>query len=379
MERAQQADNSERRLQDLLAYAREDLGIELKGWLDLTSEDDKANLAQALLAIANHGGGYVILGFSEKAGNWVPAEPRPADLSSYTQDRVNGIVQGYAEPSFHCDVYHVAHPQSGDLFPIVVVPGGHKVPIRSKRDGPSRQHVLRNTYYIRRPGPASESPQSGREWDDLINRCVRANRDELLDSIRAIFYRGTPPAPITEENARAEFEDWIRDSRARWESLVAERSAAGEPFKRPTGVYSVAYTIAGDFQPRSLDNLLEILKEVKGHETGWPPWWVPTRDEIRPYPYNGLIECWLVESLFADPAHSDFWRASPRGMMFLLRGYEDDSNPDRVVPGTTFDLTLPIWRVGECLLHAERLAMQLVKDSATITFRIAWEGLLGVA
>jgi len=182
----QQLDRVRQRLQDLLAYPREELDIELKGWLDLSSEDDKANLAQALLALANHGGGYVLIGFVEVAGVWGPAQSRPPDLSACTQD---------------------------------------------------------------------------------------------------------------------------------------------------------------DVKPPDLSDLLDILKKVKGHETGWPPWWVPTRNEIRPYVYDGLIECWLGEGDLADPAHSDFWRASPQGMLFLLRGYQEDSAPEEFPPGTRFDLTIPIWRV----------------------------------
>jgi hypothetical protein len=46
----------ERRLQDILAYPREDLGTELKSWLDLSNESNTANLAQAMLALANYGG-----------------------------------------------------------------------------------------------------------------------------------------------------------------------------------------------------------------------------------------------------------------------------------------------------------------------------------
>jgi hypothetical protein len=50
------------RLRELLVYLHEDLDVKLKDWLDPSSEEDKANLAQAILAIANHGGGYVVLG-----------------------------------------------------------------------------------------------------------------------------------------------------------------------------------------------------------------------------------------------------------------------------------------------------------------------------
>ena len=139
----------------------------------------------------------------------------------------------------------------------------------------------------------------------------------------------------------------------------------------------MAYSITGDFQKPTLSELLELLRKVRGHETGWPPWLVFAREEIAPYAYNGVIECWLVESRFVDAVHSDFWRASRGGMMFLLRGYDEDSSPNQVQPGTILDLTLPIWRIGECLLHAERLATAIAGQSASLTFRVIWSGLLG--
>ena len=369
--------NVERRLQDLLAYPREDLDKELKSWLNLSQEDDKANLAKAILALANHGGGYILIGFTKEEGNWVPAEPRPSNLNGYTQDIINGIVQGYADSPFHCRVYHQQHPISGNSFPIVVVPGNHRVPIRAKKNGPNRRHVHMNAYYIRRPGPKSEPPQSGREWDDLISRCIRAAREDLLESFRDILL-GTPSRTLApEEEARKRLKDWIQESRTRWQSLVNEKLSDEKPSRYSKGIWIVAYSIVGDFEPPTLSDFLDILKKVRGHETGWPPWWVPNRPEIRPYPYNGIIECWLEKSYFGDAAHSDFWRASPQGMMFLLRGYQEDSHPDRLEPGTIFDLILPVWRVGECLLHAERLATALGDQSTSIIFRVTWEGLSG--
>lgn len=378
-EHGQQTNNVERRLQDLLAYPREDLDKELKGWLDLSLKDHKANLAQAILALANHGGGYIIIGFTKEGGKWIPAEPRPSNLNGYTQDMINGIVQAYADPPFHCRVYHQSHPINGHFFPIVIVPGNHRVPIRAKKDGPNRKYVQMNTYYIRRPGPKSEPPQSGQEWDELINRCIRAAREDLLESIRELLL-GPVTLPRTlapEEEARRRLEDWIQESRARWQSLVDEKLSDEKPSRYSKGIWIVAYSIVGDFQPPTRSDFLDILKNVQGHETGWPPWWVPLSRKIAPYPYNGLIECWLAESISGGAAHSDFWRASPQGMMFLLRGYEEDNYLDRIEPGTIFDLTLPVWRVGECLLHAQRLATVLADQSASIIFRVTWEGLSG--
>ena len=377
-ENRQRMNNVERRLQDLLAYPREDLDKELKSWLNLSQEDDKANIAKAILALANHGGGYILIGFVKEEGNWVPAEPRPSSLNGYTQDIVNGIVQRYADPPFHCRVYSQSHPKTAQLFPIITVPGNHKVPIRAKRDGPNREHVQMNAYYIRRPGPKSEPPQSGREWDDLINRCIRAAREDLLENIRDLLFGSVRLSRTLspQEEARKRLEEWVQKSRVQWQSLVNKKLSDEKPSRYSKGIWIVAYSIVGDFKPPTRSDFLNILKKVEGHETGWPPWWVPSGGEIAPYPYNGLIECWLAtKGRFGDAAHSDFWRASPQAMMFLLRGYQEDIYPDKFEPGTIFDLTLPVWRVGECLLHAERLANILADQSTSIIFRVTWEGL----
>jgi len=75
----EEKNNIQRRLQALVAYPREDLNSELKGWLDLSAGRDKANIAKALLAIANHGGGYIVLGFKEVDNAWIPDEAARAD------------------------------------------------------------------------------------------------------------------------------------------------------------------------------------------------------------------------------------------------------------------------------------------------------------
>ena len=48
------------RLTDLLVDPMEALDFEVKNWLDLQdSNSDKATLAKAVLALANHGGGFI--------------------------------------------------------------------------------------------------------------------------------------------------------------------------------------------------------------------------------------------------------------------------------------------------------------------------------
>lgn len=77
---------------------------------------------------------------------------------------------------------------------------------------------------------------------------------------------------------------------------------------------------------------------------------------------------------YRDP---DYWRVSPAGRAFIVRGYQEDSEA-KEPPGTIFDLVLPVWRVAECLLHAYRLSQVLCPDPPpTVTAQVTWEGLAG--
>lgn len=359
-------------LVSLVTHPREDLAHELKAWLDLSSKEGRANLAQAMLALANHGGGYVVLGIDGRTKKEAPR--RPKGLEKYDQDAINGIVERFAEPMFHCQVHMVRHPVSGAEYPVVVVPGGHRAPIRAKRGGPGNKHVVRDFYYIRRPGPKSEPPQSGQEWNELMGRCLRAAREELLESMRAILSGAAPEESAGDQNLKT-LAHWIEQNVQRWQSLVAEHLPNEQPSRYANGYWTFAYIVVGQFGQPNLRQLLDFMRKAQGRETGWPPWIGSMGGRnLKPYWHDDLIECWLKDTRSADAAHSDFWRASPKGMLFLLRGYQEDSMAN-VQPGTTMEYVLPIWRVGECLLHAERMARLLGAQGASILFQVDWHGL----
>jgi hypothetical protein len=120
------------------------------------------------------------------------------------------------------------------------------------------------------------------------------------------------------------------------------------------------------------------------HRRGWPEFWVPTGGEIEPVPIDNTIQCWFgapAKDITRDVGHVDFWRASPEGRLFLLRGYFEDmhgSPGDWVEPGTIIDIRMPIRRVAECLDHARILGSLLAPDQdLQVLFRARWYGLEG--
>lgn len=126
-----------RTIDELLTFvveAREDLDAEYKGWLNLNEVKHKAVLAKAAIAIANHGGGYIIIGMRDKREQLI-SESRPDEIPAITQDTVNAAIQRFATPEFHCEVYAVRHPETLADHSVIVVPGGMTEPVMSKRDG----------------------------------------------------------------------------------------------------------------------------------------------------------------------------------------------------------------------------------------------------
>lgn len=373
------------RLRDLLIDPRESLDFEVKNWLNIRDPgDDKATLAKAILALANHGGGFVVLGLSEAESSLKEAEGRPATLDDYSQDLINGVVHSYCDPPFHCAV-HIVPNDTGALFPIIVVPGGHRVPVRARRAGPNGNIVQNNAIYIRKPGPRSETPQSAQDWEELLARCLRNRRDEMFDQIRDLITGAVPQVEPSPEPAR--LDAWISKSRQRWTELT--NSLPKEVGSRmPHGRYCFAYEISGERQQIAPGQLPDVLRRSVVRHTGWPPFWYPTRRGIEPYLIDGAVECWLGSDPEASPeecdaAHSDFWRIHPDGFAFLLRGYQEDSiDTERhglgpVAPASAFDITLPVWRAGETMLHARSLAANLFQGPTTIRFVAIYEGLAG--
>jgi hypothetical protein len=278
-----------RRLADLLIDPHETLDVEHKEWIDIVGNNDhKAVLAKALIALANHGGGFVIFGFSETQDGLAVAAQRPQNLAAYTPDTVNAIAIAYADPPFHCDVNIVVGPDTLQ-YPIVSVPGGHHVPIKAKRDGPNGQIVKQNSYYIRRPGPQSETPQNGREWDTLIRRCIANARSEMLDQIRGIL-QGDVGATVPEETELSATIRWLDESLVRWAQVISNTPPENS-VRLPKGHFAVAYSLRGNLNHVSMPELLEALHRSQIRHTGWPLFLVPTRSGIVPYPHEATIEC----------------------------------------------------------------------------------------
>lgn len=189
---------------------------------------------------------------------------------------------------------------------------------------------------------------------------------------------------IEERLAQGAQERFVADAFSRWRQLTKELPP-DSPARFPNGWYQLDYALEGELDEVELHHFEAVLAKAVTRLTGWSAFWVPTREAIAPREIDGTIECWLrppsddVERAFGDAAHCDFWRVAPTGRAFLIRGYQEDAQ-ETFPPATIFDPGLPIWRLGEGMVHAANLAeLMAVGDPGHIgiRFRVRYTGLLG--
>lgn len=369
------------RFEDWLLNPAEGLDFEVKSWLDLLNDGGEARgtVAKALIALENHGGGFLLIGFKENdEKRLVPDGNRPENLEQYGSDSINAIIKKCAEPVFHVDVTFQKHPESGEDFPLVRVRGTSRVPVRSCSGTP--KNSLRNdTYYIRRPGPASEPPKDGTEWEQFIRRCVLNQRAEIVEILRSFIPNVASGSIQALADERFSLNKFCTDSYARWD-LINSSLPDNHPSKIKYGTFSFGCQIIGNSKKLSPSEILSAVERLKKY-TGWPIFVALHQKDTSPYFVNGCVEASLVNIKYPSSAHADFWRIHPDGFCYILRGYQEDDldtlsgAQNQRNPGTGLDLTIPIWRVGEFLLRVEELGRAMYEDGFSLLVRCEWTGL----
>jgi hypothetical protein len=357
------------RFQDWLLNPSEGLDFEVKSWLDLKEPEAIGAIVKALIALENHGGGFLLIGYKEVAGRHVPDEARPESLEAYSTDAINALLRR-AEPTFHVEVTIQQHPTTGEGYPLVRVSGNSTVPVRSASATP-KGTLKERVYYVRAPGPASREPTSAAEWDRLIRRVVLNQREEIIKVLRDFLPQigaSLSPHPAPEEK----LEEFARESEALW-TLLNDSLGIDHPAHIKLGHFELSARIIGTSKNLSLAEIKSANESARRY-TGWPIF-VDMGGEARAKSVNGNIQAWIGAYQNVDVASADFWRISPDGFFYLLRGYEEDARLP--APGTVLDALVPIWRVGEFLLRVSELGGVMFEDGFELVVRCKWTGLKG--
>jgi hypothetical protein len=380
-------------LQDLVDNPNEALDCEVKSWLDLGDMNVRASIARHIAALANHGGGSLVAGFTDATPHQF-AGPNPYPTPQWDRDTVASIVKKYLEPTFQCEV-RMVRSAAGNDHPVILVPPHGAVPICAKASGPADATgkptgITQGTYYTRKPGPESAPVTNAAEWAAIIRRCSMHDRASVLNTIGAVL-RGVDAVPMVgvldqalrtfHEATHAEF---LADVKKRGLNDLASRH------------FQLSYAIdRADAQELEPHDLKEIVRQINEEardlvNTSFSMIRIVDRSSTSSF-YNSdaktgqgerdFLECRLPDNTAPGGAvDASMWRVTPTGMVTLIRGYVEDhpdlNNGKNWRPGTWLSPNLLAPALAEFVRHARAFAERFAA-STSVSFRCEWHGLEG--
>ena len=162
--------------------------------------------------------------------------------------------------------------------------------------------------------PRSEEPHTAEEWRRLLDRCVRAKREDLLDAMRSILI-GQTDVQDAEVGLLEGLEEFCSDAYKRWEELVSDLPDDSAN-RFPKGFYELGFALVDANPTEDLPELLSRLRTAQSIKlSGWSTFLHMYREGWKPYVYEDYIEAWVGrpehERIGNDPAHADFWARLP--------------------------------------------------------------------
>ncbi|MGB5833272.1 MAG: hypothetical protein WBG92_14935 [Thiohalocapsa sp.] len=353
------------RIQDLVNRPSESLSVELKRWIDPASPEGKSKIVRAVLALRNHGGGYLIVGFDDETLR-PDVENVLADFHyAFHIDKIQGLISQYSSEPFEIKIEFPLREEQA--YPVIVVPPGVKTPVASKRDLPNgnKKLISRDDVYVRSLSANNTPSTTKANWNDwhkivevcfdnreadigrFLRRHLSGLKPETVQEFAAVMATGMAPKNSVEDLLK----QYLQEGAERFHKVIEERTTEPKNY----GTWEVALLIQGDIPKHSASRqFLNLLYASNPNYTGWPVW-LDTRgfddSNSRPYVFERAWEAFIASFDSGWSNHLDFMRLDPKGAFYLRRALEDDISisPRSPKPFTELDFSLPVVRSAEAI------------------------------
>lgn len=378
----------------MIQQPQESLSVELKAWIDPDQPEGIAKIVKTCLALRNHGGGYMVIGFDDDTLEPLLDSAPSNARQIFHIDKIQGMVAKYSSDPFEVTVEFPK--RDGKDFPVIIIPTGVKTPVAAKSDlSPSGNPLIRvDTVYVRSlssNNTPSTTQAKSKDWNRLIEVCFD-NREadigrfirrhlgsigiEQLNSLTTAFTENLKPKVSNEDLLR----EYIQESEQHYEQALTNRPA---PLPEH-GAWEVGLILQGEVPPHSTNQeFLNLLRSSNPDYTGWPVWLDSRRFGNENYPYV-IDGSWEVLLIFLRDGLSniiDFIRLHPKGKFFLRRALQDDMENTNRSPQalTALDFSLTIERTAEAIAVGMAFAksMGCLPEETTLAFAFKWTKLKG--
>jgi hypothetical protein len=379
------------RIQNLIDQPQESLSVELKAWINPDEPEGVAKIIKNALAMRNHNGGYVVIGFNDKTLEPLVDNAPSSIRELFHIDKIQGMIAKYSSESFEIAV---KFPQRhGQHFPVICIPTGIKTPVVAKSDlfdsEKKKKLICADTIYVRSlssNNTPSTTQTKSTDWDRLIEICfdnreadigrfirrhLSAIGSDQLNSLATMIAGNFKPQISTEDLLK----DYIQESEQYYEQDLKDRDETLPEH----GAWEVGLILIGDIPNYSPNReFLNLLNSSNPNYTGWPVWLDPRGfpDKNIPRVIDGV---WQALVITWDDI--DFMRFDPKGKFFLRRALEDDMgrNERSPKPLDALDFGLSIIRTSEAIAVGMAFArsMGCVPEETSLAFAFRWTKLKG--
>ena len=154
----------------LLHLGTETPNLDYKETLDISSRNGRAKVAKDVIAMANSGGGIIIVGVAEKTkGHFERVGLSPEELEDLEVSLVNKSLRGFMDPSFHIAVRRV--PDGEKTFVFLEVSAEKNLPILAKKKNESAS-LYKGRLYIRTNAAESAEITDSSEFRSFLQKFI---------------------------------------------------------------------------------------------------------------------------------------------------------------------------------------------------------------
>lgn len=298
-------------LERVIYLGKETKAVDYKGPIAWVESDKKAccELVKDILAMANHGGGYLVIGVEEVAAGFSHVGLTSEQLESYDTTRLNRFVQNYADPPINCTV--VKKESNGKTFVVVEVPGFPDTPHICQKDFP--QVLQSHCLYVRTDNNESAPIKSSASFRALIDLAIRKRQDMLLGAIKAVMSGATPNQP-ERESTDAYLRD-LESVRARAKGFSALAVPEG---KKPIVGYRETFAYPSRYEAERFDlkALHAAAQKANVDYQGWPFLFYGELLGSRPHAAEGGVEAQYALKNAWQHEMRECWHLGASGLFY---------------------------------------------------------------
>lgn len=150
----------------MIEMGYENSQLDYKGNIELESRFGRASLAKDIIAMANSGGGNIVIGVEEeRPGKFIPKGLENRDADDLEKTKVWSKIRGYLDPEFEFNVIRTVYKER--IFVVISIPEFKKGVVLAKKMN-ERASLFLGRIYIRTKGAESAEICDSRDLRKLL-------------------------------------------------------------------------------------------------------------------------------------------------------------------------------------------------------------------